>query len=118
MKFVMLIYHPEGVLPREELNRVHRECRAWHEELVRTGQSLGAFGLQPASTAATLREAAGKITVTDGPFAETKEVLGGFEMLECETREETLAICHRFPAIRYGASVELRPLVPGNRCEA
>jgi hypothetical protein len=54
--------------------------------------------------------------ITDGPFAETKEVLGGFEILECENLDEALAIAKRFPALQAGVTVELRPLVMGGNC--
>jgi len=57
--------------------------------------------------------------ITDGPFAETREVLGGFESLVCRDLDEALAIARRFPGLRGGhCSVELRPEVPGNACEA
>lgn len=119
MRYSMLIYMDEkhfNALPREERNRVHRDCGAWHDELVKSGHSCGAMGLQPTSTATTLREADGKVVITDGPFAETKEVLGGLEILECKDLDEAMAIARRFPALRVGSSVELRPLVPGNKC--
>ena len=117
----MLIYMDEKQfksLPREEQNRIHRECGAWHEDLLKSGRSRGAAGLQPTSAATTLREKSGAIAITDGPFAETKEILGGFEILCCETLDEAIAIAGRFPALRAGSSVELRPMVPGGKCEA
>lgn len=115
----MLVYMDEkrfAELPKEEQNRVHRDCTAWHEELVKSGHSRGATGLQPASVATTLRETNGKMVITDGPFAETKEVLGGFETVECKDLEEAIAIAQRFPAMRVGLSMEVRPAVPGNDC--
>ena len=119
MRYTMLIYMDEkrfAEMPQEEQNRVHRECAAWHESLVKEGQSTGANGLQPTATATTLREKKGRIVITDGPFAETKEVLAGFETLECKDLDEAIAIAKRFPALRIGSSVELRPAVPGNKC--
>src|SRR4030095_11119456 len=107
-----LIYMDEkhfAELPREEQNRVHRECTAWHEELVRSGHSVGAKGLQPTATATTLREKKGQIVITDGPFAETKEVLAGFEALDCRDLDEAIAIAKRFPALRVRTSRETRP---------
>jgi hypothetical protein len=121
MLYTMLIYMDEerfAALPVDEQNRVHRECTAWHEELVNSGHSIGATGLQPTTTATTLRERHGKLVISDGPFAETKEVLGGFEALECKDLDEAIAIAKRFPALRIGSSVELRPGVPGNKCVA
>jgi hypothetical protein len=115
MQYVMLIYQGEKwpTVPNDEKNRVHADCGAWHEELVRSGHTRGAFGLQPVSTATTVRAANGKPMLTDGPFAETKEVLGGFEIVECRDLDEALAIAKRFPARRAGCSVEVRPLVTG-----
>jgi hypothetical protein len=120
MQYVMLIYLDSqrwSTLSTDERNRVHQDCGAWHEALVKSGHSRSAVGLQPVSTATTLREANGKTTITDGPFAETKEVLGGFEMLECANLDEAIAIAKRFPALRAGCAVELRPHVTGNECK-
>jgi hypothetical protein len=122
MNYTMLIYLDEKAftaLSKDEQNRVHRECGAWHEELVQSGHSRAATGLQPASTATTLRERDDRIVITDGPFAETKEMLGGFEALACRDLDEALAIARRFPGLRGGhCTVEVRPEVPGNQCEA
>lgn len=96
---------------------MHEECTAWHEELVKTGKSLRGSGLQPSSTATTFRMQDGKVIVTDGPFAETKEVLGGFETLECESLDEALEIASRFPGLKAGGALEVRPDVVG-KCEA
>jgi hypothetical protein len=93
-------------------------CGEWHDALVRSGHSIGATGLQPASTARALRRRHGKLVVTDGPFVETKEVVGGFETLECRDIDEALAIAGRFPALDSGATVEVRPCVVGDMCKA
>lgn len=114
MQYAMLVYIDEkswAEVGKEERNRIHEACTAWHEELVKSGHSIGAAGLQPAATAATLRKKAGKVTITDGPFAETKEVLGGFELVECRDLDEALAIAKRFPSLRAGLTVEVRPMV-------
>jgi hypothetical protein len=114
MYYAMLICMDEkrfADLPKEEQNRVHRECGAWHEELVKSGHSRGAMALQPTVAATTLRERNRKMMITDGPFAETKEVLGGLEILECKDLDEAIAIAKRFPALRAGSSVELRPMI-------
>ena len=119
MKFLMLVYLDQkqfAALPNEEQERIHRECTAWHEDLVRKGKSSGATGLQAASRAKTLRALGGKVSMTDGPFAETKEVLGGFEALECGDLEEAIAIARTFPGLCGDSSVEVRPVVPGNTC--
>ena len=121
MRYAILIYLNEAEfysLSKEDQNRVHRECGAWHESLLQAGKSLDAIGLQPAASAKILREKKGKPSLTDGPFPETKEVIGGLEIVECESPLEALAIAQRFPGLRAGLTVELRPLVPGNKCEA
>ena len=104
-----------GALSAEERNRVHAECGAWHEELVRNGKSVDgmAVALQPVATATTLREKNGKTMITDGPFAETKEVLGGFDVLECKDLDEAMALAKQFPGLAAGSAVELRPLMTG-----
>lgn len=122
MNYTMLIYLDEKqftALPKDEQNRVHRACGAWHDELVQTGRSRGAIGLQASTTAQTLRQPNGKLVLTDGPFAETKEVLGGLENLVCRDHDEALAIAKRFPGLTAGyCTVELRPEVLGSTCEA
>ena len=102
---------------KDERNRVHEACGKWHEELVKSGHSLGATGLQPVSTATTVREKNGKVVTTDGPFAETKEVLGGFEIVECKDLDEAIAIAKRFPSFHAGLTMEIRPLVPDGKCK-
>ena len=115
MKYIMLVFMDTkafGALPKEEQTRIHRDCGTWHEELMASGQSIGATGLQPGFTATSLHEKNGQLIISDGPFAETKEVLGGFETLECKDLDEALAISKRFPTLVAGCcSVELRPLV-------
>jgi hypothetical protein len=76
--------------------------------LVKSGHARAAVGLHPVSTAATVREQQGKPMVTDGPFAETREVLGGYEIVECQDLDEAIAIAKRFPALRVGFAMEVR----------
>jgi hypothetical protein len=120
MKYLMKIINADpsifAALSKDERNEIHRECGAWHEELEKKGQTLFAAALQPAETATTLRHGGGKVVVTDGPFAEAKEVLGGFEVLECADLDEAIAIAKRFPALKSGMAVELLPLVPDGGC--
>jgi hypothetical protein len=119
MKYIMLVYMDAkafAALPKEEQTRIHQGCGTWHEELMASGQSTGAMGLQPPFTATSLRISNGQLAVTDGPFAETKEVLGGFETLECKDLDEALAISKRFPTLLAGCcTVEIRPLVNEQR---
>jgi hypothetical protein len=116
MRYVLMIYQGKDWpdVPTAEKNRVHAACGAWHEGLVKSGHARGAFGLQAPATATTLRTAKGEILVSDGPFIETKEVLGGFEMIECRNLDQALAMAKTFPALRSGhCHVEVRPLVEG-----
>jgi hypothetical protein len=114
MQYMLMVYMDEkrwAELPKEVQNRVHHDCAAWHQDLVKSGHARAAVGLQPASTATTVREKNGKPIITDGPFAETKEVLGGYETVECKDLDEAIAITKRFPALRVGLSVEVRPVM-------
>jgi hypothetical protein len=120
MQYVMLIYtDPKrwAELSKEERNQIHADCSAWHEELVRSGRSRGAMALQPVGTATTVAEQRGTVAVIDGPFAETKEFLGGLETIECRDLDEAIAIAKRFPALRAGSLMEVRPLVAGGMCK-
>jgi hypothetical protein len=120
MQYVMLIYTDSkrwAELSKDERNRVHVDCGAWHDALVKNGNSLGAIGLQPPTTATTVGEKEGSVMIMDGPFAETKEVLGGLETVECKDLDEAIAIAKRFPALRVGSLIEVRPLVIGGVCK-
>lgn len=114
--YILLVYMDEKrweALPEAEQNRIHDECTAWHEDLVQKGVGRMAQGLYPASTATTVRKAEGQRVVTDGPFTETKEVLGGFETVECADLDEAIAIAGTFPALSLGFfSMEVRRLMP------
>ena len=121
MQYVMLVYLNEKefyALPKDEQNRVHRECTAWHENLVKLGKSIGGNGLQPSSTAKTIRFKNGKVNMTDGPYVETKEIIAGFEIFEFLSREEAVATGKSFPGLNAGVVIEIRPAVPDNKCEA
>ncbi len=113
MQYVLLVYLDESKfrsLPQAEQDRVYADCTSWHEELMKSGHSLRATGLHPASAATTVRQNDGKFIITDGPFAETKEMLGGFETIECKDLDEALAIAKKFPGLRSGITVEVRPI--------
>jgi hypothetical protein len=120
MQYTCLIYLDEKkfyALSKDEQNQIHKECGEWHDDLVRVGKSPHGSALQPGSTAHTFRMQDGKVIMTDGPFAETKEVLGGFDTLECESLDEALQIAARFPGLKAGGAMEVRPHIVGN-CEA
>lgn len=114
MQYAMLVYFDETqflALPVPQQERLRNECADWHEALVKRGQSTGASRLQPVSTATTLRQNKGKLVVFDGPFAETKEILGGFVLLECENLDEAVALARNFPSLPAGFALEIRPVM-------
>jgi hypothetical protein len=114
MQYMLMIFGHTAEwdrLTKEEKNQIHVDCGAWHEELVKNGHARIAAALQPATTATTVRAKQGAPMLTDGPFAETKEVLGGFEIIDCKDLDEALRIAKRFPALRVGSAVEVRPLM-------
>lgn len=113
MQYMLMVYQNEAwdALPKDEKNRIHTESTAWHEELVRRGKARSATGLHPASTATTLRVRNGETLITDGPFAETKEILGGFEIIDADDLDEAIAIAKQFPALQVGFAMEVRPVM-------
>lgn len=96
-----------------ERNQIHADCTVWHNDLIARGISKGAMALQPPDTATTVSQKEGDITLMDGPYTETKEFLGGFEIVECKNLDEAIAIAKKFPALRVGSLMEVRPLVVG-----
>ena len=112
MKFMLLIYHDEATwdaLTDSERQEVYREYRELIQELEPKGAYLVGDELQPISTARTVRVREGKPIITDGPFAETREQLGGFFLIEAADANEANAIAARIPSARMG-SIEVRPV--------
>ena len=91
MQYMLLVYETQQWpdLPEAEKSQVQADCGAWHQELVKSGHARAAVGLHPVSTAVTVRQKNGKPKVTDGPFAETREVLGGYEIIECTSMKRS-----------------------------
>lgn len=111
-KFVCLGYIDEsrwGSISKGELDAVMEQCIAFDEGRVRSGQWLTGVALQGSGTAKTLRAKAGQVLVTDGPFAETKEQLGGVVVLALEDRDAAVASMSKHPALRLGVAIEIRP---------
>ena len=105
MKYLCLVYMQE-----KDLNAVpDADCMAFGESLRGSGRYLAAEALQPVETATTVRVRDGKVTVTDGPFAETKEQLAGFYLIDAKDFEEAIALAARIPPAHLG-SVEVRPV--------
>jgi hypothetical protein len=82
------------------------------QSIVKSGHYLAGAKLQSSATATTVRGRNGKPVLTDGPFAETKEQLGGYHLVECKDLDEALSIAKRIPTIRVGGTIEVRPLEP------
>ena len=111
MKYMLMMYFEEnGALTQELREQCYAESAAFANQLHESGKFLGASPLQPTSTATSLRFQDGKRLVTDGPFAETREQLGGFFLIDAKDLDEAIDIASRVPAGRYG-TVEIRPLV-------
>ncbi|MGP3948738.1 YciI family protein [Streptomyces sp. 7N604] len=95
----------------DESAAVHAEdgCGGWTEEMQRRGVLQGGAGLRPPTDATTVRVRDEKVLLTDGPFAETKEQIGGFCLIECADLDEAIEIASQHPAAGYG-TIEIRPL--------
>jgi hypothetical protein len=116
MKYICLVYHEEkdlDGLSKDRLGALVGECGAWVGDLEKSGQHVYSAGLQCTRTATTLRSRNGNLTLTDGPFAETKEFLGGFTIVEARDLNEAIQIASKLPAVRVG-SVEVRPVLDPN----
>jgi len=110
MKYMLLIYHEEQVLSQDEREHCYEESAQFANQLHSRGQYLAAAPLQPASMATSVRLRDGKRLVTDGPFAETREQLGGYFLVEAKNLDEAIDIASGIPAGRWG-TVEIRPVV-------
>src|SRR6266404_3176072 len=109
MQFVMLIADNKEERSEADQAAVYEKIGAWFADLGAKGKILGGNELQPSDTAKTIRLFGEKVTVTDGPFIESKEVLGGYALLECESMDEAVALASTWPGP--GAVLELRPTV-------
>ena len=112
MKYLCLVYLEEKILnafPSQERQTILAEAMSYCERLQKAGQLLAASPLHPVDTATTVRVREGKTSTTDGPFAETKEQLGGFLMIDVPDLNDAIRVAAQFPAARFG-SVEVRPM--------
>ena len=110
MKYAMLIYSEETALSDAEREQCYRESTQYAQELNASGRYLAAVPLHATATATNVRVREGKRMVTDGPFAETREQLGGFFLVEAKDLDEAIDIAARIPGGRWG-TVEIRPVV-------
>lgn len=114
MKYMLLIYADENAWTPEEREHCYVESAALTQELHARGQYVSANPLHPVASATSVRVRDGKPLVTDGPFAETREQLGGYFLIEAKDLNEAIAIAGRIPGARKG-TVEVRPVldIPG-----
>ncbi len=110
MRYMLLIYGDEQALSQTELEQCYRESAQLANEIHANGQYLATAPLHPTSTATSVRVREGRRLVTDGPFAETREQLGGYFLIEANDLDEAIAIAGRIPMARRG-TVEIRPVV-------
>jgi hypothetical protein len=110
MKYLFLIYSSESSWTEEERQHCIEESTELTHELIKKGQYLGASPLQPVSTATSVRIRGGKRLVTDGPFAETHEQLGGYFLLDLRDLDEAIAVASRIHGAKKG-TIEIRPVV-------
>jgi hypothetical protein len=116
VQYACLIYEPFETKPTppEEKQQIFGEYMKFSEDVQKAGVVRGGAPLQPTETATTVRLRKGQTLTTDGPFAETKEWLSGFYLLDCKSLDEALAWAAKIPGAKYG-SIEVRPLmdIPG-----
>ena len=110
MKYMLLIYLEENGLSESERAQCYRDSAAYARQLDRIGSYVSAAPLQPTSTATSVRVREGQRIITDGPFAETREQLGGFFLIEAENLDRAIEIAVEIPAGRWG-TVEIRPVL-------
>jgi hypothetical protein len=113
MKYLCLIYSDPKIwekMPKDELDQMLAAYMQFTGSIQESGHYREAARLQPSHTATTVRLREGQLSTTDGPYAETKEQLGGFYLIEARDLNEAIQVASRIPAARYG-SVEVRPVM-------
>lgn len=113
MKYMCLIYDDESswdTMSKEESDKIMGEYNSFTSDIRESGHYVTGDALQPTATATTVRVRNGKTATTDGPFAETKEQLGGYYLIEAKDLNDAIQVAARIPSARYG-SIEVRPVV-------
>ena len=112
MKYLLLIYNEENPAAWEAMSEAEQHALiGQYREVSSLPNTLGSNQLQPVATATTVRVSDGQALATDGPFAETKEVLGGYYLVEATDLDEAISIAAKIPAAWNGGCVEVRPIV-------
>jgi len=117
VKYLCLIYADESLWPRmtaAETEQMIQQYVGFSDSIRASGQFVGGNRLHPASSATTVRVRGGRVSTTDGPFAETKEQLGGYYLIEAADLNDAIQVASRIPGARVG-SVEVRPVMEGTR---
>jgi len=115
MKYLCMAYEEESklnALSQSEWSALRAETLSYVDELRKSGYLIAAEPLQSVRTAATVRVRGGKVSITDGPFAETKETLGGFFLINARDLNEAIQVAAKWPSARLG-SIEVRPIEDG-----
>ena len=113
MKYLCLIYNDEramGTVPKAEGEKMMAAYMDFTESIKKSGHYKGGDALQPTQTATTVRVRGGKVSTTDGPFAETKEQLGGYYLIEAKDLNDAIQVASKIPSAKYG-SIEVRPIM-------
>lgn len=114
MRYMLLIYGDEtmqGKMSEQERAAMFQQYGEFTEGIRKSGAFQAGDPLQPTRTATTVRSKNGKTVTTDGPFAETKEQLGGYYIVEATTLDEAISMAERIPSVRVGGSIEVRPIM-------
>lgn len=117
MQYMLMCYFDERLwakIPESQRDTVMQAYGEFVQGLVRSGHYRAGAQLHPTSMTTTVREKNGKPAITDGPFAETKEQLGGYHVVECKDLDEAISIAARVPSLRVGGLIEVRPVMPAH----
>ena len=112
MKYLCLVYQEEkgeANVPRDQLEQAKKDYWAFAEDIKKSGHYIVSHGLKHTDAATTVRVRNGKLSTTDGPFAETKEQLGGFFLIEAKDLNDAIQVAARIPSAKWG-SIEVRPV--------
>jgi hypothetical protein len=110
MRYMLLIYGDEKLLNQDDRDHCYEESTQLAQDIKASGKYVDASPLHPTSTATSVRIRDGKRLVTDGPFAETKEQLGGYYLINADDLDDAIRIAERIPPARWG-TVEIRPVI-------
>jgi hypothetical protein len=114
MKYMLLLFASEAAqqaASKADTDQMHAAYGAYTQAMIKAGVMGGGERLKPSTSATTVRISGGKTKVVNGPYAESKEQLGGYYIVEAANLDEALKIAHRIPSVRYGGAIEVRPIM-------